>query len=34
MVIDLEVWDAKHLNAIISQLRKKPNINLAERVIE
>jgi RelA/SpoT family (p)ppGpp synthetase len=34
LLIDLEVWDAKHLTGIISQLRKKPNINLAERVID
>jgi RelA/SpoT family (p)ppGpp synthetase len=34
MLIDLEVWDAKHLNGIISQLRKKKIVSVAERVIE
>ncbi|HSM19565.1 MAG TPA: RelA/SpoT AH/RIS domain-containing protein, partial [Hyphomicrobiales bacterium] len=34
MLIDLEVWDAKHLNGIISQLRKKKMVSGAERVIE
>lgn len=30
--IDLEVYDLKHLNAIISQLRAKPVVAMAERV--
>ncbi len=30
--IDLEVWDLKHLNAILSQLRTKPVVSQAERV--
>jgi len=34
MLIDLEVWDAKHLNGIISQLRKKAVVSEAERVME
>lgn len=33
MIIDLEVWDAKHLNGIISHLRKMPGVNEAERII-
>jgi RelA/SpoT family (p)ppGpp synthetase len=32
MVIDLEVWDLKHLTAIISQLRAKPVVAKVERV--
>ncbi|WP_342363386.1 bifunctional (p)ppGpp synthetase/guanosine-3',5'-bis(diphosphate) 3'-pyrophosphohydrolase [Terrarubrum flagellatum] len=32
LAIDLAVWDLKHLNAIISQLRARPVINRAERV--
>ncbi|MEP3279718.1 MAG: bifunctional (p)ppGpp synthetase/guanosine-3',5'-bis(diphosphate) 3'-pyrophosphohydrolase [Stappiaceae bacterium] len=32
MVIDLEVWDLKHLNHIISQLRAKPIVARVERV--
>ena len=32
MVIDVEVWDLRHLNAIISQLRAKPAIHDATRV--
>jgi guanosine-3',5'-bis(diphosphate) 3'-pyrophosphohydrolase len=31
-VIDLEVYDLKHLNAIISQLRAKKVVAGAERV--
>jgi (p)ppGpp synthase/HD superfamily hydrolase len=31
-VIDLEVYDLKHLNAIISQLRAKKVVAAAERV--
>ena len=30
--IDLAVWDLKHLNAILSQLRARPVVNRAERV--
>ena len=33
-VIDLAVWDLKHLNAIISQLRARPVINSAERIVD
>lgn len=32
MVIDLEVWDLKHLNRIINQLRTKPNVSSVSRV--
>src|SRR4051812_1221486 len=32
IVIDLTVWDLKHLNAIITQLRAKPVISRVERV--
>ena len=32
MVIDIEVWDLKHLNAIISQLRAKKVVSKVERV--
>ncbi len=32
LTIDLTVWDLKHLNAILSQLRARPVINRAERV--
>jgi hypothetical protein len=32
MLIDLEVYDLKHLNGIISQLRAKPVVANAERV--
>ncbi|MTI42385.1 guanosine-3',5'-bis(diphosphate) 3'-pyrophosphohydrolase [Roseibium hamelinense] len=32
MVIDLEVWDLKHLNRIINQLRSKPNVSSVTRV--
>ncbi|MBA5776642.1 bifunctional (p)ppGpp synthetase/guanosine-3',5'-bis(diphosphate) 3'-pyrophosphohydrolase [Stappia sp. F7233] len=32
MIIDLEVWDLKHLNRIINQLRAKPNVSSASRV--
>jgi len=32
MLIDLEVWDIKHLNAIISQLRGKTVVSKVERV--
>ncbi|MDP2619469.1 MAG: bifunctional (p)ppGpp synthetase/guanosine-3',5'-bis(diphosphate) 3'-pyrophosphohydrolase [Hyphomicrobiales bacterium] len=34
LLIDLEVWDAKHLTGIISQLRKKKLVSAAERLIE
>ncbi|WP_310620543.1 RelA/SpoT family protein [Flexibacterium corallicola] len=32
MLIDLEVWDLKHLNQITNQLRAKPNVSKAKRV--
>ncbi|ADZ70325.1 RelA/SpoT family protein [Polymorphum gilvum] len=32
MLIDLEVWDLKHLNRIINQLRAKPNVSNVSRV--
>ena len=32
MLIDVEVWDLKHLNAILSQLRLLPVVSKAERV--
>ncbi|GHB36875.1 GTP pyrophosphokinase [Pseudovibrio japonicus] len=32
MLIDLEVWDLKHLNLILNQLRAKPNVSEAQRV--
>jgi guanosine-3',5'-bis(diphosphate) 3'-pyrophosphohydrolase len=32
MIIDLEVWDLKHLNRIINQLRSKPNVSSVTRV--
>lgn len=32
VVIDLEVWDLKHLNRIINQLRTRPNVSRVERV--
>ena len=32
MVIDVEVFDLKHLNAIIAQLRAKKVVSAAERV--
>lgn len=32
MVIDIEVWDLKHLNAIIAELRGKPQVSMVERV--
>ncbi|WP_106752229.1 RelA/SpoT family protein [Pannonibacter carbonis] len=32
MIIDLEVWDLKHLNRIINQLRTKPNVSSVTRV--
>jgi (p)ppGpp synthase/HD superfamily hydrolase len=33
VTIDLEVFDAKHLNAILAQLRAKDVVANAERVI-
>ena len=33
MWVDLEVWDIKHLNGIISQLRKNSSVSDADRVI-
>ncbi len=32
LLIDIEVWDLKHLNAIISQLKTKPVVSRVERV--
>ena len=32
MSIDLEVWDLKHLTAIIAQLRAKPVVAKVDRV--
>lgn len=32
VVIDLSVWDLKHLNAIIAELRGKRTVNKVERV--
>jgi GTP pyrophosphokinase len=32
MLIDLEVWDIKHLNAILSQLRGKSVVSKVERL--
>jgi guanosine-3',5'-bis(diphosphate) 3'-pyrophosphohydrolase len=32
VIIDLEVWDLKHLNRIINQLRTRPNVSRVERV--
>ena len=32
LVIDLEVWNLKHLNALISQLKTKPVVSTVERV--
>lgn len=32
MIIDLEVWDLKHLNRIINQLRTKSNVSSVTRV--
>jgi (p)ppGpp synthase/HD superfamily hydrolase len=34
LTIDLEVYDLKHLNAIIAQLRAKPVVAKVERVTE
>lgn len=33
MILDIEVWDLKHLNAIMSELRTKPMVANVERVI-
>ena len=33
MNIDLTVWDLKHLNAIISELRVKPVVSKIERMV-
>lgn len=33
ILIDLEVWDLKHLNRIINQLRAKPNVSSVTREI-
>ena len=34
LTIDLEVYDLKHLNAIIAQLRAKPMVAKVDRVTE
>jgi GTP diphosphokinase / guanosine-3',5'-bis(diphosphate) 3'-diphosphatase len=33
MTVDLTVWDLKHLNAIISELRHKPVVHSVERIV-
>ncbi len=33
MTVDLTVWDLKHLNAIISELRQKPVVSAVERIV-
>ncbi len=33
MTIDVSVWDLKHLNAIIGELRQKPVVSDIERVL-
>lgn len=32
IVLDIEVWDLKHLNAILSEIRAKPMVANVERV--
>ena len=32
VLIDLEVWDLKHLMAIINQLKTKPVVSSVERI--
>jgi len=32
MRIDVEVWNLKHLNGIISELKTKPQVSSVERV--
>ncbi len=32
MIIDVEVWDLKHLNRIISQLKESASVSGAKRV--
>ena len=32
MLIDLEVWDLKHLNRLLSQLKDNPSVGEARRV--
>jgi guanosine-3',5'-bis(diphosphate) 3'-pyrophosphohydrolase len=32
MIIDVEVWDLKHLNAIISQLKTRSVVSSVKRV--
>ena len=32
MLIDLEVWDLKHLNRLLSQLKESPSVSEAKRV--
>jgi GTP pyrophosphokinase len=33
LTVDVSVWDLKHLNAIISELRHKPVVSSVERVV-
>ena len=33
MVFDLEVWDLKHLNRLISQIKEKTSVSAARRVM-
>jgi GTP diphosphokinase / guanosine-3',5'-bis(diphosphate) 3'-diphosphatase len=32
MLIDLEVWDLKHLNRLLSQLKGNPSVSEVKRV--
>jgi guanosine-3',5'-bis(diphosphate) 3'-pyrophosphohydrolase len=32
MLIDIEVWDVKHLNRLLSQLKENPSVSTARRV--
>ena len=32
MTIDLEVWDLKHLSAVIADLKAKPIVSSVERI--
>ena len=32
LILDIEVWDLKHLNSILSQLRAKSVVSTVERV--
>jgi GTP diphosphokinase / guanosine-3',5'-bis(diphosphate) 3'-diphosphatase len=33
MTVDLSVWDLKHLNSIIAELRARPVVSRVERVM-